>query len=110
MTHHGLVRSRVPCTNGLVRVDKLPQLLLLFVCELNIPRRPVLFQTLQLGRSGNGNHALGSDPCQGNLGRRASLLGCQCLNLGDNRLVLVKIVALELGTRKTEVSRGKLLG
>lgn len=78
------------------RVDDAPHLPLLLLAQVDVPRRPVLLESLGLGRAGDGDHALGGDPGEGDLRQAAPLSGSELLDLVDDGLVLVKVFALEL--------------
>ena len=72
VANHGLLRRRISVAERLRGIDDGPQLLLLLVGQIDILRCPVLLQPPGLGSSGDGNHALGRDPSEGDLGRGAA--------------------------------------
>jgi len=109
MPNHSLLCRCVAVTGWLCLVNNFPHLLPLFVCQLYVPTSPILFQPLRLCRSGDSNHALGSNPCQRDLRCCAALSLSKFLDLLDNCLVLVEVLALELGDRATEVVRCKVV-
>lgn len=56
-------------------INNPPHLLELLLRKLNLPRRPVLFYSFQLGCSRNDNHALSNDPCKRNMWRGDAVFG-----------------------------------
>jgi hypothetical protein len=97
MSHHRLRPLVVPVSLRLQRVENLAHLLLLFLRQLHIPRSEILFQTMGLGRSGDGDHALRHHPRQSHLRQSASLALGKSLDLLDDLLVVVEVLALEFG-------------
>lgn len=97
MANHRLVHLRVSVSDGLGRIHNLAHLGNLFFGEINISRCPVLDETVGLGRSWDRDHALRSNPRKSNLRGSAALANSQCLDAVDDGLVLVEVLALELG-------------
>ena len=77
-------------------VDNLPHLFLLSFGQLHIPRLPVLLQPLRFRGSRNSNHPLSGNPGKSDLRQGAASCCCKLLDLVNNRLVLVEVLALEL--------------
>ena len=97
MTHHRLRPLIVSVPVRLQRVQNLTHLFLLLTRQLNIPRSKVLFQTVRLGRARDRDHALRHDPRQSDLRQRATLALREGLDLLDDFLVVVEVLALEFG-------------
>lgn len=95
VSHHCLMSFRVSVTIGLGRIDNPTHFLLLLIGQFNISRCPVVFQALRLSGAGNGNHSLGSNPGESHLTDWTASPRRDLLDLFNNCLVLVKIVALE---------------
>lgn len=91
------MRSTISVTMRLSSINNPTELLLLFFSQINISRCPVLLQPLHLGRSRDSNHTLGGHPSESDLTDTATLANGEFLDLFDNGLVLVEIVALEFG-------------
>jgi hypothetical protein len=102
VSHHGLLRRRIPISLGLQLIHNLPERLLLLIRQRDLPRGKVLLKALGLCRAGDGNHALGGDPGERNLRQGAALLCGELLDLFDDGLVLEEILALELGNWRKE--------
>lgn len=62
MSNKGLQPLVVPVSNGLSIVDDPSKLLLLLLCQVNIPGRPILREATGLRRARNSNHPLGCNP------------------------------------------------
>ena len=97
MPHHSLHLLTIPVPLRLQRVQNIAHLFLLLFCQFHIPRREVFLKTLRLRRPGNRNHALSNDPRQRNLRQRAALTLRERLDLRDDFLVVVEVLALEFG-------------
>jgi hypothetical protein len=110
MTHHRLRPLIVSVPVRLQRVQNLTHLFLLLTRQLNIPRSKVLFQTVRLGRARDRDHALRHHPGQGDLRQSASLALSQCLDLLDDLLVVVEVLALEFGDCASEVVGCEIVG
>lgn len=96
VTDYCLESLRVSVSNWL-RADHDPsQLYQLLLGQFYLPRCPILFQTSDINRAWDGNHALRGDPGQRNLSRGTAPSLGELLNLIDNGLVLVEILSLEL--------------
>lgn len=100
MAHHRLHLLAVPIALRLQRVKNLTHLLLLPSRQLDIPRRKVLFQTVRLSRARDRDHALRHHPRQSYLRQSASFTLSQSLDLLDDLLVVVEVLALEFGDCK----------
>lgn len=96
MPHHSLRLLTVPVPCWFERVQNTTHLLLLFLRELDVPRSEVLFQALWFCCARDRNHALRYHPCQSNLRQRAALTLREGLDLCDDFLVIVEVLALEL--------------
>lgn len=79
------------------RINNPPHLSLFVISQVNIPRCPVLLQTVRLGRTRNSNHSLGRNPSKRDLCQSASLANSEFLDLLYYSLVLVEVFALKLG-------------
>lgn len=97
MPCHSLEKGGKPNTVGLILIYDSPHLLALSLRQLYVPRGPVLLQPLRLGGSGNRDHALRCDPSECDLRDGAAFLGSQAFDSLYDGLVLVEIIALELG-------------
>jgi hypothetical protein len=97
MPNHGLMTWWIAVPEGLGRIDDASHILLLLLRQLDIPRRPILLQPVRFRRARDGDHALRSDPSKGDLSRGAPLLGGELLDLLDDGLVSVEVLALKLG-------------
>ena len=97
MPHHRLHLLTVPVSLRLQRVQNAAHLFLLLVRELHRPRSEILFQALRLRRPRNRNHALGNHPRESNLRQRAALALREQFDLRHDLLVVVEVLALELG-------------
>ena len=97
MPNHSLRLLTIPITRRLQRIQYTSHLLLLVFCQFHIPRSEVLFQTLRLRCSRNGNHALRNHPRQSNLRQRTPLTLRESFDLLDDFLVVVEVLALEFG-------------
>lgn len=78
-------------------IDEPPHLPPLLLGQIDVPRGPVLLESGDLGRARDGDHALRGDPGERDLRRRAAPLRRERLDPLDDGLVLVEVVALELG-------------
>jgi hypothetical protein len=97
MSHQPLHLLAVSITLRLQRVKNLAHLLLLPIRQLNISRRKVLYQTMRLSRSRNRDHTLRHHPRQSDLRQSATLALGESLDLLDDFLVVVEVLALEFG-------------
>lgn len=97
MAHHLLERLAIPIPLRLGLLDDAAHLDHLGLGQLHVARRPVLFQSVGLGRARDGDEALGGDPGEGDLRGGTALFGGQLLHLADDSAVLVEVLALELG-------------
>lgn len=104
MTNHSLVSSTIPISLGLSRINNPPHLSFFFLSQVNIPRCPVLLQTVRLGRTRNSNHSLGRNPSKRDLRQSASLANSEFLYFFYYSLVLVEVFALKLGDCMTLVN------
>lgn len=75
MSNHCLVYSTISVAVGLSSVDNFAHLLLFFLAQFNIPRRPVLLKAGRLGCSWDGDQSLGGNPGERDLANLASLAG-----------------------------------
>ena len=57
----------IPVTMNLRTVDDLSHLCLLLLIQFNVPRSPVVFQSVWLGGTGDGDEALSGNPSQSKL-------------------------------------------
>ena len=89
------MRGAVSVSVGLGSINNLAHLFLFLFREFNISRSPVVLKTSSLGRSRNGDHALGSNPSESNLANVTALLSSELLDFLDDCSVLVEVVALE---------------
>lgn len=97
MANHSLRPLTIPIPRRFQRVQNAAHLFLLLLCHLNLSRSKVLFQTLRFSGPWDGNHALSNHPCQSNLRQRAALTLGEGLDLLDDFLVVVEVLALEFG-------------
>lgn len=95
MADHGLVSGGVSISNRLGRIDNFSQFFLFLWSEIDVPRSPILLQTVGLGRTRDGNQALRRYPGQCNLGQRAALSSSDFLDLFHDSSILVEVLALE---------------
>jgi hypothetical protein len=100
MPHHRLHLLTVSVALRLQRVENRTHLVLLSSRQLNIPRCKVLFQTMRLSRPRDRNHTLRHHPRQRDLRQSAPLALGQRLDLLDDLLVVVEVLALEFGDCK----------
>lgn len=98
MSHHGLMDGSISVPKWLGRIDDGSHFLLLFLCQFNIPRCPVLLQSLCLGRAWNGNHTLGSNPGECDLSYRTAFPRSKLFDLVHDSTVLVEVIALKFGS------------
>lgn len=89
--------STISISLWLRRINNPPHLSLFFLSQVNIPRCPILLQTVRLGRTRNSNHSLGRNPSKRDLRQSASLAHSKFLNFLYYSLVLVEVFALKLG-------------
>lgn len=85
-------------------------LLHLLLGKINVTRSEVLLESMRLGRAGNGNHALRSDPSKCNLPCRAALTLSERLDLVHYCKILVEVLALEFGHGAAEIVGRKIVG
>lgn len=97
MPHHRLMLLRITVALRLDIVEDFTNLLLLIFGQQDVPRRNVLFQALWFRSSGDRNHALRNHPRKRDLGESAALALSQGLDGVDDTLVVVEVLALELG-------------
>ena len=97
MTHHSLRFLAVPIALRLQRVQDASHLLRLLLRQYHFSRSEILLQALRLRCSWNRDHALRNHPRQGDLRQRATLTLRERLDLLDNFLVGVEVLALEFG-------------
>jgi hypothetical protein len=97
VSHHRLHLLRVSVPLRLQRVQNPTHLLPLPSRQLNLPRSKVLLQTMRLSRARNRNHALRHHPSQSDLRQSAAFTLGEGLDLLYDLLVVVEILALELG-------------
>ena len=102
MSHLGLNRFTISVPNRLGRVNDMSHLRQLFLCQINIPRRPILLQSTRLGRTRNSNHALGRNPSECNLGDLAASSRSKFLDLVHNSFVFIEVLALEFWCCRSE--------
>lgn len=95
MPDHGLVNGSVSMSMWLGRIDNSPQLLLFLRSEIDVPRCPILFQTVSLGRARDGNHSLRRHPGQCDLSQSAAFSSSDFLDLFYDSSILVEVLALE---------------
>ena len=75
MSYHSLLRRGVSVTMRLSSIDNPAHLLSFIVCQFNIPRCPVRFQTRCLSRTGDSNHSLIGYPGERDLADCAAFAG-----------------------------------
>jgi hypothetical protein len=93
-----------PIAEWLILVNDSPQFSAFAFRQIQKPRCPVFLESLRFSGAWNSDEALRSNPGKSNLCQGASLLGCNGFYLINNILVLVEIVALELGNLIENVS------
>lgn len=89
--------STISISLWLRQINNPPHLSLFFLSQFNIPRCPILLQTVRLGRTRNSNHPLGRNPSKRDLRQSASLADSEFFTFLYYSLVLVEVFALELG-------------
>jgi hypothetical protein len=81
----------------LSRIDDFSHLRFLILRQLNIPRGPIVFQSIRLSRAGDWNQTLIGNPGECDLRRLAAFPSCDLLNLVHDGTVLVEVFSLEFG-------------
>ena len=97
MTHHCLRFLTVAVSLGLDRIKDFTHLILLILCQFNVSGSEVLFETLRLCCARDWQHSLGKYPRKSNLGKSTTLAFCDSLDLLNELLVIVEVLALEFG-------------
>lgn len=97
MPRHLPQQLPIPLPHWLDLLDDPPHLGHFGVRQLHLARRPILFQSVRLGRAGDGDEALHGNPRECDLRCGAPLLGSELLHLADDGAVGVEVGALELG-------------
>lgn len=90
-------------------LNNAPQLPLLILTQVHIPRRKVPLQSRDLCRARNSNHALRRDPRQRNLTDSAALTVRELLDLLHDGFIVVEVLALEFGGCSAEVVGGEVV-
>lgn len=95
MSHQSLLRRCISVTMRLRIINDSAHFLHFLRRQLNIARRPVLLQAVQLRRTRDSNHPLGRDPGKSNLSGRAAFARGKLLDLLDNGFVFIEVITLE---------------
>lgn len=93
--HHSQRSSRISHAVWLGLIDQAANFSYLGLSQINIPRSEVLLQSLGFGCTWDSDHALGRDPCKGDLGRCTAFFRSQLLHLVHNGKIFVKVLTLE---------------
>lgn len=104
MTHQSLLCRSISVPMRLGLVNDPAHFLFLLLCQFNIPRSPVLLETVDLGRAGDRDHSLCSNPSERDLANRAALSGSKFFDLFDDCFVFVEVFTLEFRGYSTNVS------
>jgi hypothetical protein len=97
MPDHGLCGFGVSISLRLRGIDNPPHVVSLLGCQFDLPRIPIFFQSLRLGRTWNGNKALRSDPGESDLSDATLFLKGNLFDIFNNSTVFVKVLALKFG-------------
>jgi hypothetical protein len=93
VSSHLLASLVISITMSLCTLENLSHLCQFLFVQRNISRRKVLFQSVWLGGSRDGDEALSGNPSKSNLCDTTALFVGQLLDFLDNSFVLVKVVA-----------------
>jgi hypothetical protein len=98
VANHGLMDGTIPVSMWLASINDATHVLRFFLGYFNISRLPVFFKAAWLRGSRDRDQSLANNPGNCDLADLAPLASRELLDFLDNFLVLVEILALELGS------------
>lgn len=104
MAYHCLRFLAIAVSLRFKRIKNPAHLFLLILCQFNVFRSEVLFKTMRLCCAGDRQHSLGKHPRKSNLSERTTLALCNSLDLLNDLLVIVEVLALEFGDYSEGIS------